>query len=160
MMRTTPQRAITLAVLALCSIAPLTLPGAVADENGPRCKTVAFGGSKHFAKLCAKIKTTVQPRQATSLFSIHFNEGITGMKCKITVWVTMHNKEDTKTWDSPKKGEDCRIHSAETFTIEQATSTNGYYAHARGCVDLYHLGGKQSQWQQCMESQKVGFHRN
>ena len=44
--------------------------------------------------------------------------------------------------------------------VEQATPTRAYYAIAKGCVDLYPAGGKHSVWQDCQESEKVGFNRN
>lgn len=98
------------------------------------------------------------------MFSVRFEPnavpGATG--CKITTQVRMHNKQVTKTWESSPKGEDCARALNDFFPIGvvQATPTGAYYACSRGCVDLYFKGSTHSGWQQCWESEKVGFNRN
>jgi hypothetical protein len=103
---------------------------AQADQNGPRCDGKDYGKRKNIVEMCSEIRTTVSQQER-----------------KIG-----ESSRTTKACDANK--------GIGKTTVEQATPTRAYYAIAKGCVDLYPSGGKHSVWQDCQESEKVGFNRN
>jgi hypothetical protein len=138
-------------------------PVAQADRNGPRCDGKDYGKRKDIVEMCSEIRTTVSPRVAKSSFTVKFEPRAveSAVRCQATTWVLLLDQQGKKIGESSRttKACDASLGISKT-TVEQATPTRAYYAIAKGCVDLYPSGGKHSVWQDCQESEKVGFNRN
>jgi hypothetical protein len=113
--------------------------------------------------VCGDIFTDSNPRYARALGTATFvPHASRATKCLLTVWVLLHNYQDTFRWKSPVAQVDCTLvmQLGGGIWAETETGSTASWASAWACVDLYYNHSNHSGFQRCGYSEKVGFTPN